>query len=59
MSEGEIAYEDWSKRDLRGSEIAAIDPVTTPLSGTIIDVDQAGVVASALGMTASFEPIDA
>ena len=36
--------------DLRGSDISALDPRNVDLNGAIVDVDQAVVVATALGI---------
>ena len=41
---------NFSRCDLRGSDISAIDPVHARLAGTIIDFQQAAVLASAMGL---------
>ena len=41
---------DLSGADLRGSDLSAVDPLTVELKGAIVDVDQAIVVAGALGL---------
>jgi fluoroquinolone resistance protein len=41
---------DFSKADLRGSDISALDPTATKLQGMIVDPDQTMVIALALGL---------
>lgn len=39
-----------SRCDLRGSDLSALDPLTTEIAHAVIDVDQAVVIAEALGL---------
>ncbi|MCM2393354.1 pentapeptide repeat-containing protein [Streptomyces albipurpureus] len=39
--------------DLRGSDLSALDPLTTELAGAKIDLEQAAVIATALGFEVS------
>jgi len=40
----------FARCDLRGSDVTAIDPLSTPMDGAIITWDQAAVLAAALGL---------
>lgn len=41
---------DLTGADLRGSDLSSVDPMATPLKGAIIDVEQAVVLATTLGV---------
>ena len=41
---------DFSSCDLRGSDLSSLDPKETEISGAIVSLDQAIVIASALGL---------
>ncbi len=45
-----LHHAQMSDCDLRGSDISAVDPMNVELNGALIDVDQAVVVATALGI---------
>jgi uncharacterized protein YjbI with pentapeptide repeats len=40
----------FARCDLRGSDVTAIDPLSTPMDGAIITWDQAAVLAAAMGL---------
>ena len=50
LSGAALRAADLSGADLRGSDISAVDPWSTKLVGTVIDVDQALVLAGLLGL---------
>jgi fluoroquinolone resistance protein len=41
--------------DLRGSDLSAVDPESAELRGAIVNVDQALVIAAALGLDVRYE----
>jgi fluoroquinolone resistance protein len=41
---------DFTRADLRGTDLSALDPATTEIRHAIITADQAVVVAMALGL---------
>jgi hypothetical protein len=41
---------DFTRTDLRGSDLSSLDPRTVVLDGALIDVDQSVVIARGLGL---------
>jgi fluoroquinolone resistance protein len=41
---------DFSGCDLRGSDLSTLDPLTVDLKGTIVDLPQAIVITTSLGL---------
>ena len=50
LSGASLRSADFTRSDLRGSDLSAVDPATTELRHAIITADQAVVVAMAMGL---------
>jgi fluoroquinolone resistance protein len=55
LSGSSLARVDFSTADLRGSDLSSLDPMSVRLEGTIVDPDQAIVLAGALGVDVRLE----
>lgn len=51
LSGAQLAQAILAKADLRGSDLSALDPRACDIAGSVIDADQAVVIALALGFT--------